>query len=74
MAWYCGECGELGTISGDQPKGWCTECHANEWRYKPTPPGRVTRYPSGLEGLERVMNSIRNGLGMRETEIARDPS
>jgi transposase-like protein len=24
--------------------------------------------------LERVMNSIRNGLGMRETEIAREPS
>jgi hypothetical protein len=23
--------------------------------------------------LERVMNSIRNGLGMRETEIAREP-
>src|SRR5829696_3443571 len=26
------------------------------------------------QGLERVMNSIRNGLGMRETEIAREPS
>src|SRR5215204_5464535 len=26
------------------------------------------------EGLERVMNSIRNGLGMRETESAREPS
>jgi uncharacterized protein YjbI with pentapeptide repeats len=25
-------------------------------------------------GLERVMNSIRNGLGMRESEIARGPS
>jgi hypothetical protein len=25
-------------------------------------------------GLERVMNSIRNGLEMRETEIARGPS
>jgi hypothetical protein len=24
--------------------------------------------------LERVMNSIRNALGMRETEIAREPS
>jgi hypothetical protein len=24
--------------------------------------------------LERVMNSIRNSLGMRETEIAREPS
>jgi hypothetical protein len=23
--------------------------------------------------LERVMNSIRNGLGMRKTEIAREP-
>jgi hypothetical protein len=23
--------------------------------------------------LERVMNSIRNALGMRETEIAREP-
>ena len=28
----------------------------------------------GLQGLERVMNSIRNGLGMRETEIASEPS
>jgi len=27
-----------------------------------------------LEALERVMNSIRDGLGMRETEIAREPS
>jgi hypothetical protein len=26
------------------------------------------------ERLERVMNSIRNGLGMRKTEIAREPS
>jgi hypothetical protein len=26
------------------------------------------------EGLEAVMNSIRNSLGMRETEIAREPS
>jgi hypothetical protein len=26
------------------------------------------------QALERVMNSIRNGLGMRETEIAREPS
>src|SRR5215217_6509283 len=26
------------------------------------------------EALERVMNSIRNGLGMQETEIAREPS
>jgi hypothetical protein len=25
-------------------------------------------------GLEAVMNSIRNSLGMRETEIAREPS
>ena len=25
-------------------------------------------------GLERVMNSIRNGIGMRETEIAKEPS
>jgi hypothetical protein len=25
-------------------------------------------------GLERVMNSIRNSLGMRETESAREPS
>jgi hypothetical protein len=24
--------------------------------------------------LERVMNSLRNGLGIRETEIARKPS
>jgi hypothetical protein len=28
----------------------------------------------GPVGLERVMNSIRNGLGMRETEIAKEPS
>jgi hypothetical protein len=31
----------------------------------------------GVDGgtrLERVMNSIRNGLGMRETEVAREPS
>jgi hypothetical protein len=27
-----------------------------------------------LRDLERVMNSIRNGLGMQETEIAREPS
>jgi phosphatidylglycerol:prolipoprotein diacylglycerol transferase len=27
-----------------------------------------------FRSLERVMNSIRNGLGMRETEIAREPS
>jgi hypothetical protein len=26
------------------------------------------------QGLEAVMNSIRNGLGMRETEIAKEPS
>jgi hypothetical protein len=30
---------------------------------------RATELP-----LERVMNSIRNGLGMQETEIAREPS
>jgi len=34
-----------------------------------TPP-RSGRY----ETLERVMNSVRNGLGMRETEITREPS
>jgi hypothetical protein len=27
-----------------------------------------------LVALEAVMNSIRNGLGMRETEIAKEPS
>jgi len=27
-----------------------------------------------LSGLERVMNSIKNGLGMRKTEIAWEPS
>ena len=27
-----------------------------------------------VQKLERVMNSIKNGLGMRETEIAREPS
>ena len=26
------------------------------------------------KALERVMDSIRNGLGMRETEIAKEPS
>jgi hypothetical protein len=31
--------------------------------------------PEGAIGnLEAVMNSIRNSLGMRETEIAREPS
>src|SRR5215212_207104 len=34
-------------------------------------PGEV---PCFSAVLERVMNSIRNGLGMRETEIAREPS
>jgi hypothetical protein len=29
--------------------------------------------PPRPEALERVMNSIRNALGMRETEIAREP-
>src|SRR5215207_4744529 len=29
---------------------------------------------SGVRGLEAVMNSIRKSLGMRETEIAREPS
>src|SRR5215213_2836452 len=35
-----------------------------------------TRLLDGVEpeALERVMDSIRNGLGMRETEIAREPS
>jgi hypothetical protein len=28
---------------------------------------------AGLMTLERVMNSIRNSLGMRETEIAKEP-
>ena len=32
-------------------------------------PERRTNHP-----LERVMNSIRNGIGMRETEIAKEPS
>jgi hypothetical protein len=37
--------------------------------------GRHTPYSARLDlDLERVMNSIRNGLGMRETEIAREPS
>ena len=27
-----------------------------------------------LSSLEAVMNSIRNGLGMRKTEIVREPS
>src|SRR5215212_7107011 len=36
------------------------------------PPGRNNYWKA--EFLERVMNSIRNGLGMRETEIAKEPS
>jgi hypothetical protein len=31
-------------------------------------------WPTSRAALEAVMNSIRNGLGMRETEIAREPS
>jgi hypothetical protein len=31
----------------------------------------VSQEGNGLLRLERVMNSIRNGIGMRETEIAR---
>jgi hypothetical protein len=42
-------------------------------------PGKVTLVAPlsrevGDGFLERVMNSIRNGLGMQETEIAREPS
>jgi hypothetical protein len=37
-------------------------------------PGGVAVSRSSLKTLERVMNSIRNGLGIRETEIAREPS
>jgi hypothetical protein len=33
-----------------------------------------TDAPESDGTLERVMNSIRNGLEMRETEIAREPS
>ena len=33
---------------------------------------RITN--GALRALERVMNSIRNGLGIGETEIAREPS
>jgi len=43
--------------------------------------GRMHREPSWYtltleetSTLERVMNSIRNALGMRETEMAREPS
>jgi hypothetical protein len=38
----------------------------------PRPPPPLSE--DGRDGLERVMNSIRNGLGMRETEIAKEPS
>jgi hypothetical protein len=39
------------------------------------PPGTIANSaPCTHLTLERVMNSIRNGLGMRETEIAREPS
>jgi hypothetical protein len=36
--------------------------------------GRGSQQVTNLPPLERVMNSIRNGIGMRETEIAREPS
>jgi hypothetical protein len=37
--------------------------------------GRETPHSARIElDLERVMNSSRNGLGIRETEIAREPS
>jgi hypothetical protein len=36
--------------------------------------GSPERCSSQPASLEAVMNSIRNGLGMRETEIARGPS
>jgi hypothetical protein len=43
--------------------------------------GVITQAPSGVANLphsvgvlERVMNSIRKGLGIGETEIAREPS
>jgi hypothetical protein len=49
-----------------------------------TAEGSKRRYVSGktrdevhdklIEVLEAVMNSIRNGIGMRETEIAKEPS
>jgi hypothetical protein len=37
--------------------------------------GDVRIHPAAFEQvLEAVMNSVRNGLGMRETEITREPS
>ena len=36
--------------------------------------GGLTRFGANLQTLERVMNSIRNSLGMLEIEIAREPS
>jgi hypothetical protein len=47
--------------------------------FTPTPGARLTVAGGDItwgnnSRLERVMNSIRNGLGMRETEIAREPS
>jgi hypothetical protein len=34
----------------------------------------LVRFLVAKKSLEAVMNSIRNGLGMRETEIAKEPS
>jgi hypothetical protein len=40
----------------------------------PGPHKRLTETTPAMVRLERVMNSIRNGLGIGETEIARKPS
>jgi len=38
------------------------------------PTRRQVLWASGIAALERVMNSIRNGLGIGKTEIAKEPS
>src|SRR5215217_6574233 len=54
---------------------------AGGWRAHPTVSSTVLSCPFSHHTtlqhyrlLERVMNSIRNGLGMRETEIASEPN
>src|SRR5215210_7486362 len=59
------------------PNSFSRDCLENSWQ------GRIGYFlvvqnvqegAFSLRRLERVMNSIRNGLGMRETEIARETS
>jgi hypothetical protein len=47
----------------------------NEAVFRSASENRITgRRGWSQSTLERVMNSIRNGIGMRETEIAKEPS